>query len=106
MSLSIQLPDNPEIVELVKELLKCQGVKVVTDGRGSDEWLTLAEAASYAKMSYSAFRREVVDRRKIPHSRPTGPKGDIRVRLSAIDAYLDNRGKKRPGRVARGVKII
>lgn len=107
-TIAIHIPATPELTKLVEALLALPGVKVSLPGGAGDprEFLTIRQAAEEAKMSYSAFRRAVVDRNRVKHSRPNGPKGDIRIRRADLVTFLESSKTVRPGRKASGVRII
>lgn len=77
---------------------------VAASGRKS--WFTLSDAAIYTGYSESCLRRLAVDQRRISFTRPTGPRGDLRFSLSALDDFLSGKTQpKRPGR-KRKSKIV
>lgn len=105
-TIAIHIPATPELTELVKEILKHPDVRVNLQ-KDPEEFLTVKQAAAEAKMSYSAFRRQVVDKKRVKATRPTGPKGDLRIKRADLIRFLENPKKaKTPGRKASGVKII
>ena len=105
-TIAIRIPATPELTRLVEEILKHPDVQV-SMVKEQSEYLTVKQAAAEAQMSYSAFRRLVVDRRLVKHSRPSGPKGNLLIRRADLNAFLQGQKKPgRPGRRGRGVDFI
>ena len=105
------MADQAALINIERRLARIEELLMHLGGTGSqhkdDEFLTVQEAANEAKMNYHSFRRMVVDRRLVKHSRPCGPKGNILIKRSDLVSFLEAKKKPgRPGRKAGGVQII
>lgn len=108
--LNIQVPVTPVIEQLVAALLSQDGVKVdrVSSDATPQNFLTLEQAAEFAGVSYSTMRRWVVCQKRIPCSRLSGDKGQIRIQRSQLEQLLggSKQRKMKTGRKARGMPVI
>lgn len=52
------------------------------------KYLSLKEAAEIAGYSYRYFHHLVMDKGRLPHYRPSGPKGNIRIRSDELHAWI------------------
>ncbi|WP_028579414.1 MerR family transcriptional regulator [Desulfogranum japonicum] len=106
------MTDQATLINIERRLARIEELLLHLDNAGSEqkdsgEFLTVQEAATEAKMNYHSFRRMVVDRKLVKHSRPCGPKGNILIKRCDLIAFLEAKKKPgRPGRKASGIKII
>jgi len=56
---------------------------------GEFKYLSLKQAAAIAGYSYRHFHRLVMNKGLLPHYRPGGPKGNIRIRSDELEAWVD-----------------
>lgn len=95
----ISRSDLQDLVMDAARMAVAEAVEAVRN-KSESKLITLALAAEYVGYSTYYLRRLAVEQKKIPYSRPSGPKGNIYFNKKDLDAFLSasprpNRGGKK-----------